>query len=492
MTTILESTWPSHNQFNAAYYAGAAEYWGAMSAKESALQKGTGYGEEILRLTRAENMLTQSTSIENQQHLPMAVSAGAESLLRTANKCNVTAKKDNSQIYLEPLPPENRVPAISPISMVKPTLALDYAGSGNNQNTQHLFKEFMSKQLITLVNSFKDELNSLTRTQFSEVSKATNEARSTLSSVGLPGSLEAYKSGGTLPANLWTKIERIQTLGGVEELQRKLRNVNGNAESCRDRIQNIDSVLEREEEVDEEFRKKCVTFKSATLKELDADVKSHNTLLKDAHVAACEGDKTLITDIQDEKFVSWMDKLMQPRDKVSALLPKPSGAPGAAGAIDTKELETLLVEMATLLDARESTMKGIACYAEEITNANSGDARNGCDPKAIQLQQDFFKKMSTGQTNEQILAAAMGDSKNQAVIVKQTIDRQQVLLPQIMAANQIFMAARQETESSITIERDAVIRNMEQTIAQYFAVNSRLTAGMTFYHNLQVCIRILF
>ena len=62
--------------------------------------------------------------------------------------------------------------------------------------------------------------------RFSEVSKATNEARSTLSSVGLPGSLEAYKSGGTLPANLWAKIERIQTLGGVVELQRKLRNVN--------------------------------------------------------------------------------------------------------------------------------------------------------------------------------------------------------------------------------------------------------------------------
>jgi hypothetical protein len=31
--------------------------------------------------------------------------------------------------------------------------------------------------------------------------------------IGLPGSLETYKSGGQFPENLWLKIERIQSLG---------------------------------------------------------------------------------------------------------------------------------------------------------------------------------------------------------------------------------------------------------------------------------------
>lgn len=76
------------------------------------------------------------------------------------------------------------------------------------------FKDIHPKAVKALLVSSREKLDLLLVQTTDSALGATNEGRKELAGVGLPGSLETYKSGGQFPENLWLKIERIQSLGG--------------------------------------------------------------------------------------------------------------------------------------------------------------------------------------------------------------------------------------------------------------------------------------
>ena len=83
---------------------------------------------------------------------------------------------------------------------------------------------------------------------------ATNEGRKQLSSVGLPASLETYKSGGEFPDNLWVSVQRVQSLGGASELTERHTDLEGAAQRAARSIEGIDASIAREERIDFAFR----------------------------------------------------------------------------------------------------------------------------------------------------------------------------------------------------------------------------------------------
>ena len=159
LAAILDASWPYHCQFQGQTFSGAAEYWTAMHAKETALKNGNGYAEEIVRLTRAEVSFTQALAIARQANMPMPVYAPTETILRTATKSKTSAIKDNSTIYMEPIPADNTIAPVTGISMVKPvTTMLEMI-----KPEKTLFTEFMPKRVLALLQSHRDQLINLLR-----------------------------------------------------------------------------------------------------------------------------------------------------------------------------------------------------------------------------------------------------------------------------------------------------------------------------------------
>jgi hypothetical protein len=76
-----------------------------------------------------------------------------------------------------------------------------------------LFKAVYPKEIREVKNMAEERLEQLLRVATNEANDLSNEARVILSSVGLPGSVESFKSGGELPSTLWEKVERIKSLG---------------------------------------------------------------------------------------------------------------------------------------------------------------------------------------------------------------------------------------------------------------------------------------
>jgi hypothetical protein len=175
-----------------------------MASKELALQRGSGYGEEIARLNRSEAFLKDAVQFAQRNKIPPSTSQNAEALLHLIGSTRATAQHDLDTIYLESIPADNTLVAITGVAMVKPSALPDYASIHGPEPI--LFKEVMPKELLALNIQFYERVNNLFSVAASEAEFATSNARTALSSVGLPGSLEASKCENPLPDGLWMKV----------------------------------------------------------------------------------------------------------------------------------------------------------------------------------------------------------------------------------------------------------------------------------------------
>jgi len=173
-------------------------------------------------------------------------------------------------------------------------------------------------------------------------------------------------------------------------------------------------------------------------------------------------------------FVDAANLLTLSKEELQNLLPKAS-APlidftdlGMTNStnIDTTSLEQRLLEMADIIGRRESALKVLSTLSTvDITDNVMADIRSGTmDTKAM------IEKYST-------------ECMTQMEIISQSLTRQDPLLQEILADNEIFTKNR--ASDPITTETDKIIKNFEQSVTSSLNIYAQLNAGVTFYSNLQ-------
>ena len=120
LASYLDPSWAGHCSFQHRCFLAAAEYWQSQAAKEEAQQKGSGYAEEIARLLRAEAHLKEALLIAEKARLGVSLTNGAAALQRTVGAARTSAEHDNRTVYMEKVPADGALVAVSAVSMVKP------------------------------------------------------------------------------------------------------------------------------------------------------------------------------------------------------------------------------------------------------------------------------------------------------------------------------------------------------------------------------------
>jgi hypothetical protein len=133
----------------------------------------------------------------------------------TIQKAKSSAEKDNSTIYHDLVPDLQSLTPVSGVAMVKASPPQDYYTS-----EKPLFNDLLPKGLRELMTLYQERVRTLLHGLEATANRITDEARSALSALGLPASLEVLRSGGDLPDGLWKKIENVQHMGGLPELHR--------------------------------------------------------------------------------------------------------------------------------------------------------------------------------------------------------------------------------------------------------------------------------
>jgi programmed cell death 6-interacting protein len=291
--------------------------------------------------------------------------------------------------------------------------------------------------------------------------------------MGLPGSLEAYKSGGGLPENLWKKVKRTQDMGGIQALEDRIQDLNAAAERANQSAHQIETSLRREENLDTDFRARNPHWTGVQSASLNQDIKSNLDRLRALWTQARENDDSIARQLRDQEFRRNGEHLGKPREQLDALMPRVEGGrAGEVGAVDTSALEALLVELAQLFEKRAKLVAELRSAAQAdmgnlfLASVNRGLNAGG---EALRLELEKLETMKAQITD--------------------TNTRQNSLLEQIKGQNQAFV--RNRATDRVTAERDAVVTRLEQTSTQFFNLHSQLSAGITFYADLQKRLTVL-
>lgn len=127
----IDASWKNHADFQHKCFAAAAEYWQSQAAREEAQSKGCGYGEEVARLIRASSMLEKTVEFAATNKLGVSLTNGAAALQRTVDSAKAAAEEDNRKVYMESVPSDSSLAAVSPVAMAKPLQLCDYQGDSS-------------------------------------------------------------------------------------------------------------------------------------------------------------------------------------------------------------------------------------------------------------------------------------------------------------------------------------------------------------------------
>jgi programmed cell death 6-interacting protein len=374
MASALDPSWPAIISYQVETFSAAAEYWASMVAKEAAIQKATGYGVEIARLALGERRALQAIALCRQQPSLATLVDSATALLTAVRHLKASAESDNSKIYLEQVPNPDTLPALTGAKMVK---MIDFPEYYNTEKA--LFKDFTPSDVRAMVDSYRSQADAMYRQQEEAVTLASNNARSTLSAQGLPSSLEMYKSGGKLPENLWLKIEQIQRLGGVAEVQRKLSEVMASAASANTTFENITNTIQRENRSDDLFRTKHTQYTSNVVPYSDQlfsnEIKEPLENLRKACKSASDTNTETQIEMNNESFDTQCKVLSMSKSDLSDYL-NSNGTEGGANfleavTVSTGGLESALVSLAALLEQRDQALLSLRTDIDNtLTNAD--------------------------------------------------------------------------------------------------------------------------
>lgn len=143
-------------------------------AKDIATQKGTGYGEEFIRLNRAENLYKAAIDLgrKHPSHISSALVTPLDSLLRECVRLKASIEHELRVVYLEAIPADSSVVAVACISLVKfpdfaaenspplfeqiQSLYPDYVFPEKNKTT--LLSSLIPKDVTLLVSCYRNSL----------------------------------------------------------------------------------------------------------------------------------------------------------------------------------------------------------------------------------------------------------------------------------------------------------------------------------------------
>jgi len=462
VSASLDASWAAHLDFQTKMFAGVSDYWGAMHSKELASQQGYGYGEEIARLQSAETHLKAAIEVIRVCNLSPSLKTGPEQLLSAVSTRKLEAEKDNKLVYVESVPPLSSLSDLGVVSMVQ-TVGLPVYET----EEKSIFQNMLPKSVRAIAHKYSQESEALVHSLISEAEAASNEARTQLNTLGLPGTLEIYKAGGSLPENLWQKVLRVQTAGGVTELHRKHSMLEEAAERSKANLLQIETCLEREETTDEMYRRQYPKWSGTPSYELSKDIKYNRQRLYEAYSVAREKDRNILSEIQESSFADNVTLLTLTKQELTSKLISMGemNLLEMSSQIDTTDLETALISLAELVEERNKIILEI----QQLFNKD--------------IIQEICIDIENNMEESNIILKYMSEYDPIKLQLQTLYTKQQSLLSSITSLYQSFKTAHESDIGSI--EKEKFLQQIESSCIKFFSLHSQLTAGCTFYADLQ-------
>ncbi|RYP62608.1 hypothetical protein DL771_009651 [Monosporascus sp. 5C6A] len=256
----ISSSWIHHMSAKHHHFAAAAQYRAACDCLEKHK-----YGEEVARLRDAVSCVNEGLKENRGGYLNKAVVADLNELKRKVEEDLKRAERDNDKIYLNPEPSKSELKILDRATMAAPRVPpqvakpLDYLGE-KGEFGPALFTKLVPYSVHIAVSIYEERRDRLVNQNIiGELESLNERIHEILSSLNLPGSIQAFEKPLGLPGTLVQHAEEIRQADAIHKLQRCFADIDKLRAADIAVFEEGQELLQAEEEEDMRLRRKFGT-----------------------------------------------------------------------------------------------------------------------------------------------------------------------------------------------------------------------------------------
>jgi programmed cell death 6-interacting protein len=255
----IDPSWAAHAKFQELLFLSAAHFQQAMSDKPNVVAKLSGFGPLVSRLRFARDIANQIDSIPNlAQNIIASIKPLRDAIAAELSQLEY----DNANVYMEMVPERNLLAPIGLVPAVKATTI----------SLSELVDMSYVAPFVDLIDKLAPiEMKKKLEFLDNETNKIVNKFAETVGTFRLPpipfplapgvppvapGSPSGPESGWSINDEMWSKIARIQVIGGSLALDGQLATLHGLTGECEGMIVAINRALDEEERDDKNCRER--------------------------------------------------------------------------------------------------------------------------------------------------------------------------------------------------------------------------------------------
>ncbi|XP_063911920.1 programmed cell death 6-interacting protein isoform X2 [Zophobas morio] len=422
-----------------------SEFYQSLVCKNSKL-----IGEEITRLEHSVALFQTASQRAGKNFF--------QELQHKAQRNLNDAKKDNDFIYHERIPD---IKSVDPIGKAQPAKVLPLT-QPMSQNFKDLFTELVPVAVHQALAAYDVRKTEIVNTEIGRLRESTTTLNGILASLNLPAAIEVTDGGSALPPSILEKANVVSQLGGINELERMIRELPDALKRNQDILDETDRMLNEEKQADDslrqQFKERWTRTPSEKLTEM---FRSNGAKYRQIINNAVEADKVV-----REKFESHRDGitlLSKSPSELEAAVPQ-----GSSGNVTNSSSVTMLRQ---LMEEVETIKAERDVIESELKNAS------------FDMKSTFLSALSKdGAITEPALSVeslgqVYGPLQKQ---VRESIAKQEGLIERIQQAHSQFVQERGSTTSG----RESKMCQLAAAHDAFRDLLNNLKEGTKFYNDL--------
>lgn len=460
IASLLPKQWLSHIALKCAMMNASGEYRYAL------VHSGNGeYGMQVARLAAAV-MICEDAKKKHFRYVSGELQQAFSSLESVIVKAHEAAEKENDTIYHDTVPASSSLPLIERKSMAKPLPLPENAVLTREKDP---FLKLIPFAITEKLSVYQEKKDTLVRNELKAIDENNQIALATLSSMNLPGAIEAMEVSPGIPETLKGNMKVLKSEGGVRLIIEQLDVIQRLAREDASILDGAVRSLDEEEGDDSELRKhygvRWQRTPSHTLTvSLRQEIAKYRGYLEhgsksDAYVA--------------QKFRDMQQNIVRLNGSEEEILKILPGNQNTSN-LSNSPIVNALKQSLTLLDR---------LIAERTSLRNQLNTLNKSDDISSALLAETSS--SSGVSEDALFVRELKKYEDIQNSLEKTFVEQARLLDQIRAQNEQFVSGKQQQRMQGNDERGQILQQLNDAYKVFKELKGNLVEAVQFYTDLQ-------
>ncbi|PYH73967.1 putative pH signal transduction protein PalA [Aspergillus vadensis CBS 113365] len=475
-SNAISPEWIHHMTAKHHHFAAAAQYRQSLDCLEKRK-----YGEEVARLRDSEACVNEA--LKESRWINRTVLGDLQGLKTRVTEDLKRAEKDNDIIYLNPVPPKSELKLIDRASMVaakapsQVTDAISMLGE-NGPLGQPLFSKLVPYAVHIAASIYSDRRDRLiSENIIGELENMTDKLRDLLSSLNLPGSLQALEKPLGLPPTLVSHAEEMRQQDGLNRLRKSLEDTAKVKANDRAVYNEGVELLAAEKAEDDASRRKFGTDRWSRASSEEAAPKLYTTSreIEGYFTSAQSSDNLVEQKLKDSAAVFRVLtgtnrdlEMYVPSSRWAALPPEVER--------EVSRLRGCMSEVSRLESRRKRQVQALK------DKARADDISQALIKETARLEREFPMQAIQASQFEDLFEEQLHLYDTDLDMVTREQQDQDEIATRVQEANRAF--TRAHTGDASIKERERALQELENGYLKYKEILSNIEVGRKFYNDL--------